>query len=95
MKITWLGHSAFRVDAGKSVIMIDPFISANGKYKGTMEEASQGATHVLLTHGHDAVSYTHLEVYKRQVMAALLWYMHRANISRLLDGTEGKIGKKG
>ena len=53
MKITWLGHSAFRVDAGKSVIMIDPFISANGKYKGTLDEASQGATHVLLTHGHD------------------------------------------
>jgi len=24
----------------------------------------------------------------------LLFYMHRANISRLLAGTEGKIGKK-
>ena len=26
------------------------------------------------------------------VLAALLWVMHRANISRLLAGTEGKIG---
>ena len=26
------------------------------------------------------------------VLAALLWAMHRANISRLLAGTEGKIG---
>lgn len=29
------------------------------------------------------------------LLAALLWFMHRANISRLLDGTEGRIGKKG
>lgn len=29
------------------------------------------------------------------LLAALLWFMHRANISRLIDGTEGRIGKKG
>jgi acyl phosphate:glycerol-3-phosphate acyltransferase len=28
------------------------------------------------------------------VLTVLLFYMHRANISRLLAGTEGKIGKK-
>ena len=26
------------------------------------------------------------------LLTALLWIMHRANIARLLDGTEGKIG---
>ncbi len=29
------------------------------------------------------------------VLAALLWFMHRANLGRLLAGTEGKIGRKG
>jgi glycerol-3-phosphate acyltransferase PlsY len=29
------------------------------------------------------------------VLSAMLWIMHRANIKRLRDGTEGKIGKKG
>jgi glycerol-3-phosphate acyltransferase PlsY len=29
------------------------------------------------------------------VLAALLWFMHRENIARLLSGTEGKIGQKG
>ncbi|WP_428029914.1 glycerol-3-phosphate 1-O-acyltransferase PlsY [Ancylobacter sp.] len=29
------------------------------------------------------------------VLAVLLWFMHRANIQRLLAGTEGRIGKKG
>jgi len=28
-------------------------------------------------------------------MAVLLWFRHRANIERLLAGTEGKIGQKG
>jgi glycerol-3-phosphate acyltransferase PlsY len=28
------------------------------------------------------------------VLAALLWFMHRDNISRLLAGTEGRIGQK-
>ncbi len=29
------------------------------------------------------------------VLTAMLWIMHRANINRLLNGTEGKIGDKG
>jgi glycerol-3-phosphate acyltransferase PlsY len=28
------------------------------------------------------------------LLTVLLFYMHRANISRLLAGTEGKIGQK-
>jgi acyl phosphate:glycerol-3-phosphate acyltransferase len=28
------------------------------------------------------------------VLSALLWIKHRANIGRLLDGSEGKIGAK-
>jgi glycerol-3-phosphate acyltransferase PlsY len=27
-------------------------------------------------------------------LTALLWFMHRDNLRRLLAGTEGKIGKK-
>lgn len=29
------------------------------------------------------------------LMTVLTWYMHRSNIQRLLDGSEGKIGQKG
>ncbi|MCC0056988.1 MAG: metal-dependent hydrolase [Rhodobiaceae bacterium] len=52
MKITWFGHSAFRIETGSSVIMLDPFLSENPTWTGTVEEASRGATHVILTHGH-------------------------------------------
>ncbi|MGE0213741.1 MAG: metal-dependent hydrolase [Parvibaculaceae bacterium] len=53
MKITWLGHSAFRIETGKSVLIIDPFLSGSPVFKGSVEEATKGATHVALTHGHD------------------------------------------
>lgn len=52
MKITWFGHSAFRVETGGAVILIDPFIP-NPSFKGDVASAWQGATHIVLTHGHD------------------------------------------
>jgi L-ascorbate metabolism protein UlaG (beta-lactamase superfamily) len=53
MKITWFGHSAFRVETGKSVIMIDPFLSGSPVFDGSVADAAKGCTHVVLTHGHD------------------------------------------
>ncbi|QPC41604.1 metal-dependent hydrolase [Kaustia mangrovi] len=53
MKITWLGHSAFRIETGNSVVMVDPFLSGNPKFEGDPLEAAAGATHIALTHGHD------------------------------------------
>jgi len=52
MKITWFGHSAFRVEAGGATILIDPFLSGNPSWGKGWEDAAAGATHVLLTHGH-------------------------------------------
>ncbi|HEY8612822.1 MAG TPA: metal-dependent hydrolase [Roseomonas sp.] len=52
MKITWFGHSAFRLEFGSAVVLIDPFLTGNVTFKGTVEEASKGATHIVLTHGH-------------------------------------------
>jgi L-ascorbate metabolism protein UlaG (beta-lactamase superfamily) len=53
MKITWFGHSAFRLDFDGHAVMIDPFLSGSPVFDGEMAEAARGATHVLLTHGHD------------------------------------------
>lgn len=53
MKLTWLGHSAVRAENGGHVILIDPFLSQNPKFQGSVDDAAAGATHVVLTHGHD------------------------------------------
>jgi L-ascorbate metabolism protein UlaG (beta-lactamase superfamily) len=53
MKLTWFGHSAFRVEFGNARILIDPFLSGNPTFKGDVKQASAGCTHVLVTHGHN------------------------------------------
>lgn len=53
MKLTWYGHSAFRIEVGAAKILIDPFLSHNPSWKRGWEEPAQGITHVLLTHGHN------------------------------------------
>lgn len=53
MKITWLGHSGFRLEIEGAVILIDPWLTGNPLFPADRRaEAIGGATHVLLTHGH-------------------------------------------
>ncbi len=53
MKITWLGHSAFRLDSATASILIDPFLSYNPSFAGLdLKDQTKGVTHILLTHGH-------------------------------------------
>lgn len=52
MKITYIGHSAFRIETGDAVILVDPFITGNPAATVDWQAASEGCTHVLLTHGH-------------------------------------------
>lgn len=52
MKATWFGHSAFRLEFGSSIVMVDPFLTGNPSFKGDPSKAAAGATHILITHGH-------------------------------------------
>jgi L-ascorbate metabolism protein UlaG (beta-lactamase superfamily) len=64
MKLTWLGHSAFRLETGSSVILIDPFLRGNPKFQLDFDTVTAGATHILLTHGHDDHVGDSLEIAK-------------------------------
>lgn len=53
MKLTWLGHSGFRLQIEQAVILIDPWFSGNPVFPDDKRaEAIDGATHILITHGH-------------------------------------------
>ena len=53
MKVTWLGHSGFRIEIEKAVILVDPWLTGNPMFPADRrEEAVKGATHILITHGH-------------------------------------------
>ncbi len=53
MKITWYGHSAFKLETDKAKILVDPFFTGNPSFKeDDRETALDGLTHIALTHGH-------------------------------------------
>ncbi|MBX3537795.1 MAG: metal-dependent hydrolase [Chelatococcus sp.] len=52
MKITWFGHSAFRLDFADKGVLIDPFFTGNPAFTADVAKASEGVSHVLVTHGH-------------------------------------------
>jgi L-ascorbate metabolism protein UlaG (beta-lactamase superfamily) len=53
MRITWLGHSAFRIETAKACILVDPFLNGNPGAKGLdFKDVTTGVTHIALTHGH-------------------------------------------
>lgn len=54
MKLTWLGHAAFRLEVADSVVLIDPFLTGNPGFEGLdKRQVTAGVTHIVLTHGHD------------------------------------------
>ena len=65
MKITWYGHSAFKVEAGGANILIDPFLAGNPSWDKGWEGPAEGVTHVLLTHGHDDHIGSALDILKK------------------------------
>lgn len=54
MNITWLGHSSFRIEIGDQILLIDPWLVGNPMFpEDRKAEAISGATHILVSHGHD------------------------------------------
>ena len=53
MNIIWLGHASFRIEIAGQVLLIDPWLNGNPMLPEAFHaRATEGATHILLTHGH-------------------------------------------
>ena len=53
MRITWLGHSSFRIEIGGRILLIDPWLDGNPMLAEEHHAAAtEGATHILVTHAH-------------------------------------------
>jgi len=65
MKLTWLGHSGFRIEIGDQVLLVDPWLTGNPMFpEDRRAEAISGATHVLISHGHGDHSANGVEIAK-------------------------------
>ncbi len=53
MKITWLGHSGFRIEIGDQILLVDPWVSGNPVFDESQRGAAIAeATAILLSHAH-------------------------------------------
>lgn len=53
MKITWLGHSSFRIEIEDQILLVDPWLEGNPVFPADRrDEAIQGTTGILVSHGH-------------------------------------------
>jgi glycerol-3-phosphate acyltransferase PlsY len=77
----WIGFAAFCV-----IWLAVAFVSRYSSLAALI--ASLATPEILWWHGDTRLAPLFL------LLAALLWFMHRANIARLFKGTESKIGRK-
>ena len=53
MKITWLGHSGFRIEIADQVLLVDPWFTGNPVFDAANRDAAiAGTTAILVSHGH-------------------------------------------
>ena len=53
MKLTWLGHSGFRIEIADQVLLVDPWMTGNPMFpQDRRGEAIGGATAILVSHAH-------------------------------------------
>ena len=96
MKLTWYGHSAFRVEMAGAQILIDPFLEGNPSWGKGWEGVADGVTHVLLTHGHDDHIGNALDICKKsgaQLVANFEICMYLA--AKGVDGSKLNPGNQG
>lgn len=95
MKLTWLGHAAFRVETGNAVILIDPFLSGNPAAKNIdIKKATEGVTHIALTHGHgdhvgDTVALARDKNVPVTANADLSAWLEAQGVDKLMPGNTG------
>src|SRR5207344_2235960 len=86
MHITWFGHSCFRIDTGKSRILIDPFLTGNPTFEDsghTVRDVAKSVTHVALTHGHEDHTGNTVEICKETAAPLIAVYelaVHMASL---------------
>ncbi|MCB2137260.1 MAG: metal-dependent hydrolase [Rhodobacteraceae bacterium] len=89
MKITWLGHSSFRIEIEQAVLLVDPWLTGNPMFPAERRaEAIAGTTHVLVTHGHGDHTGDTLAIAKAAGIPV-------AGIYDLISHWEGSEGIKG
>ena len=93
MELTWLGHSAFRLDAGGKRIYVDPFLNGNPKCPED-EKTPERVDIVAITHGHgdhvgDAVTLAKEHGCTGVAQVELAYWLGTQGVENVLDPNKG------
>lgn len=95
MRITWMGHGSFRIEVGGQVLLLDPWITGNPVLpEGKGDEITEGATHILITHGHFDHTADCADIAKK-TGAPIIGMYELANWFGAIDGVEATGANKG
>ncbi len=87
MKITWLGHSGFRIEIEDQILLIDPWLVGNPAFPEDRRlEALEGVTAILLSHGHGDHASNALKISKD--LGVPIACIHELSILLAKDGVE-------
>ncbi len=99
MKLIWLGHSGFRIEIGNQVLLVDPWLTGNPMFpEKRRAEAINGATHVLVSHGHGDHSMNAVEIAKELSIPAvgmydlMNWWEEKEGIATVGFNKGGTVG---
>ena len=95
MRVTWMGHGSFRIEAAGQVLLLDPWVDGNPVFPVDQTDAAiEGATAILLTHGHFDHTKDCVDIAKKT--GALLYGMYELiNWFGAMDGVEGNGFNRG
>jgi len=85
MKIIPLGHSGFRIEIEDQILLVDPWLTGCPTFpEERREEATKGATHVLVTHAHFDHCADAFKIAKDLDIPAVGIYDHMSYMERTL-----------
>ena len=89
MRVTWMGHGSFRIEAAGQVLLLDPWVDGNPVFPAECTgEITKDATAILLTHGHFDHTKDCADLAK-QTGAPLYGMYELVNWFTAMDGVEG------
>lgn len=95
MQIIWLGHGSFRIEIGDQVLLVDPWLNGNPMMEGQDHDAAiQGATQILVTHGHGDHTADIVEISKK-TGAPVSGIVELAKLMHGMGAVEGAAFNKG